>query len=113
MLQTHPPFIHSSGKTLKERVYKLLATVPKGKVTTYGYLGKALGTKAYRAIGQILHVNKDPVNIPCHRVVNAEGKLSLKFGMGGPVIQEERLVAEGVEVRDGRVDLEKYLFDLK
>ena len=98
-------------KKLKERVYELLATVPRGKVTTYGYLGKALGTKAYRAIGQILHVNRDPVKVPCHRVVNADGKLSLKFGMGGPIIQEERLTEEGVVVRDGRVNLEEFLYD--
>lgn len=48
--------------------------------------------------------------VPCHRVVNASGKMGANFGMGGPEIQEKMLKAEGVQVENGRVDLNKYGF---
>ena len=57
-----------------ESVYKLLKTVPKGKVVTYGDIAKALGNKRMsRQVGFALHVNPEPITIPCHRVVNRFG----------------------------------------
>lgn len=98
-------------KSFKERVYELVAKVPKGKVTTYGIIAKQLGGKGARAVGGALHKNEDPSTVPCHRVVNAKGYVSMKFGMGGPIIQVERLMDEGVEVVHGKVDLHEYLYD--
>ena len=98
-------------QSFKDRVYKVVARIPKGKVATYGQIAHALGCKGYRAVGRALHVNEDPSTVPCHRVVNSKGYVSLKFGMGGPVIQIERLMDEGVEVIHGKVDLERYLHE--
>jgi len=61
-----------------------------------------------RAVGNALHRNPDPENIPCHRVVNAKGELSGAFAFGGASVQAQLLEAEGVQLLDGRVDLDKY-----
>ena len=60
-------------------------------------------------VGYALHVNPMPGIIPCHRVVNREGRTAPAFAFGGADVQRQLLEAEGVifEV-DGRVDLEKY-----
>ncbi len=94
--------------TLRENVYKLIQTVPTGKVTTYGDIGKKLGTKAYRAIGQILHRNPDWPAVPCHRVVMKDGSLAPNYGAGGPSIHRIRLENEGVTFIGEKVDLEKH-----
>ena len=60
---------------LATRTYKLLKQVPAGRVTTYKALADALGTKAYRAIGQFMRHNPDAPNTPCHRVVASDGTI--------------------------------------
>lgn len=57
------------------KVYKLLKTVPKGKVTTYKELAKAMNSKAYQAIGQVMRLNPYAPIIPCHRVVKSDGSI--------------------------------------
>ena len=62
--------------TLNTKVYRKLLEVPKGKVTTYGELGKAVGLKnGQRIIGTIMKKNRFPVIVPCHRVVKSDGKI--------------------------------------
>ena len=61
-----------------------------------------------RAVGNALHKNPDPGSIPCYRVVNAKGELAGEFAFGGAGAQARLLEVEGVEVRDGKVDLRKY-----
>lgn len=61
-----------------------------------------------RAVGNALHKNKDPENIPCYRVVNAKGGLSGAFAFGGENEQARRLMADGIEVVDGKVDLKRF-----
>lgn len=93
---------------MKQKVYDFLKTIPKGKVVTYGQIGEYLGNKYYaRAIGNILHVNPDPIGQPCFKVVNSKGCLAKNFG-DGIENQRKRLIADGVEVVDDRVDLAKY-----
>ena len=61
-----------------------------------------------RAVGNALHKNPDPEHIPCFRVVNSKGELAGAFAFGGGNVQKELLEADGVEVIDGKVNLEKY-----
>ena len=83
--------------------------IPKGMVATYGQVAYMAGDrKMARAVGNALHKNPDPENIPCFRVVNAKGELSGEFAFGGEGEQARRLQADGIEVKDGRVDLKKY-----
>jgi len=94
-----------------ERVYEYLKTVPKGKVVTYGMIALAIGRpRAARQVGNALHRNPYPVVIPCHRVVNREGRLAPAFAFGGVEVQARLLREEGVEVINGFVDLEQYLW---
>ena len=90
-----------------DEVYKVVKQVPKGKVTTYGEIARALGTKDARRVGWALHVNSDP-KTPCHRVVNKEGKLAANFAFDGEAEQKRRLESEGVVFEGNKVDLEKH-----
>ena len=64
--------------------------------------------KMARAVGNALHKNPDPEHIPCFRVVNAKGELAGAFAFGGEQVQARLLEEDGVEVVDGKVDLDKY-----
>ena len=92
-----------------DEVYKVVKQVPKGKVTTYGEIARALGTKDARKVGWALHVNSDP-KTPCHRVVNKEGKLAANFAFDGEAEQKRRLESEGVVFEQNKVDLEEHLW---
>lgn len=98
--------------TFFERVYAALRQVPSGTVVTYGQLACAIGApRCARQVGFALHVNPEPFVIPCHRVVNREGRLAPAFAFGGEDVQAQLLRNEGVEVReDNTVDLTEYLY---
>lgn len=94
----------------KEAVYKITSQIPKGKVTTYGNLARLSGIKNPRVVGNILHKNPDPKKIPCHRVVDGNGKVAHKFAFGGAQGQIQKLKSEGVQVVNGRLILPKYFW---
>ena len=92
-----------------KRIYEAVKKIPKGHVATYGRIAEMAGEpKMVRAVGNALHKNPDPENIPCFRVVNSKGELSGAFAFGGENEQAKRLMEDGVEVVEGKVDLEKY-----
>ena len=95
---------------MKEKVYEYIATIPPGKVTTYGQIAAYLGNRHLsRAVGNILHRNPDPARFPCHRVVNSKGQVAEHFAFGGAAAQRKLLEKEGICFRqDGRIDLTKY-----
>lgn len=82
-----------------DRVYKIVSEIPRGKVTTYGEIAKKLRMKNPRVVGYALHVNKNPMDVPCHRVVNIKGELAPGFAFGGKDIQKKLLLNEGVEFK--------------
>ena len=92
---------------MKEKVYEFVKNIPRGKVATYGQIALFLGNRNYaRAVGNILHDNPDPEHIPCHRVVNAQGKLSRSYASGGIDVQRRLLESEGVVFKNEQmVDL--------
>lgn len=92
-----------------KRIYEAVKKIPYGHVATYADVAEAAGDrKMARAVGNALHKNPDPDNIPCFRVVNSKGELAGEFAFGGAGTQAKLLEAEGIEVTAGRVDLEKY-----
>lgn len=93
-------------------VYSVVKRIPKGKVTTYGEIARALGNvRKSRAVGYALHVNPLPGIIPCHRVVNRYGEVSGAFAFGGPEEQRAKLEAEGIVFgADGRIDLKNFIW---
>ena len=92
-----------------KRIYEAVKRIPKGKVATYGKVAEMAGNKKMsRAVGNALHKNPDPENIPCFRVVNSKGELAPEFAFGGIGEQRKLLEADGIEVKDNKVDLSKY-----
>jgi len=91
-----------------EKVYDVVREIPEGMVMTYGQIAQRLGTRDARRVGHALHANNDSSNVPCHRVVNKEGRLAPGYAFGGPDEQKNRLIAEGVKFLDEmHVDLLK------
>ena len=105
-----------SSKTPKtslyaDQVYHFLATIPRGKVVTYGQIATLLGNPHLaRVVGNILHHNPDADLYPCYKVVNASGRLAPHFAFGGTDAQRQLLESEGIEVINNHVDLSKYQF---
>ena len=96
-------------KTMIRESYEAVKKIPKGSVATYGQIAELAGNKGMaRAVGNALHKNPDPDNIPCYRVVNSKGELSGAFAFGGANRQENLLKADGIEVMNGKVDLKVY-----
>lgn len=92
-----------------KRIYEAVKRIPKGRVATYGQVAELAGDKNMaRAVGNALHRNPDPENIPCYRVVNAKGELAGAFAFGGEDVQAKLLESDGIPVIDGKVDLEQY-----
>lgn len=83
-------------------VYQLLLKIPKGKVTTYGAIGKKLGLNP-RHVGQILHKNEGAPKIPCHRVIKSDRTIALGYAFGGPGMQRNLLEKEGVKFDNQKV----------
>jgi len=95
---------------LDKKIYKKLLEVPKGKITTYGELAKAVGMKnGQRAVGKIMNKNPYPVIIPCHRVVKSDGKVG---GYAyGEEIKSDMLTREGIQIKNGKIlDLENRIY---
>ena len=89
---------------MKEQVYEFVKSIPRGKVATYGQIALHLGNRNFaRAVGTILHNNPDPEHIPCHRVVNAQGKLAQSYAFGGIEAQRRLLESEGVVFKSNQV----------
>ena len=93
-----------------ERIYDVVKSIPEGKVATYGQVALLAGNPRWaRVVGYALHNNPDPSTIPCHRVVNREGKVAEIYAFGGGAVQRQLLEEEGIIFEpSGRIDLKKY-----
>ena len=93
-----------------EKIYTVVKNIPKGKVATNGQVAFLAGNPHWaRVVGYALHNNPDPSSIPCHRVVNREGKVAAAFVFGGGEVQRQLLESEGIVFnQNGIIDLKKY-----
>jgi methylated-DNA-protein-cysteine methyltransferase-like protein len=94
-----------------ERIYRAVRKVPRGKVTTYGAIARMAGLpRQARLVGYALSALRDGSSLPWHRVINAQGRLSLeRAGRASGVTQRLRLEREGVKVdAAGRVSLVRF-----
>ena len=89
------------------RIWQVVAEIPKGKVMTYGAVAQKAGMHgAARRVGHALRALPSNTRIPWHRVVNAQGRISLPAGSAPYIIQRDRLEHEGVPFRtNGTIDL--------
>jgi methylated-DNA-[protein]-cysteine S-methyltransferase len=93
------------GMTFSQKVWALTARVPKGQVTTYGEIAKALKTKAYRAVGNALNHNPYAPQVPCHRVVGSNGSLT---GFAGGLPKKRKMLdEEGIRCREGKIAMKE------
>jgi methylated-DNA-protein-cysteine methyltransferase related protein len=97
--------------TLSARVFALVKACPPGRVTTYGWLAKAIGyPRGARMVGWIM--NETPEGVPAQRVINSKGELSGSWAFGSPDLMRQLLENEGIVFSvDGRVDLKRYGWD--
>ncbi len=102
------------GLSTFERIYEVVKGIPKGKVMTYGQVALLAGNPRWaRVVGYALHVNPEPGIIPCHRVVNREGRVAPGFAFGGTDAQRMLLEGEGITfLENGLVDMEKHCVKL-
>jgi methylated-DNA-protein-cysteine methyltransferase-like protein len=94
----------------RERVYKLVQQIPRGRVMTYGQIAVILG-KGYtpRTVGFVMH-GADEKQTPWHRVINSQGRCSTG-GIVLPVDKQQRMLeTEGVEFTSGQCDLALFLW---
>lgn len=97
-----------------DKVYKIVSKIPKGKVLTYKDVSILAEVNNPRIVGYALHNNKTPKEVPCHRVIKANGKFAQGYAFGGPKIQMQMLKDEGVLFLDeNTVDLSKSLYKFK
>ncbi|WP_292663747.1 MGMT family protein [Nitratifractor sp.] len=87
----------------QRRVWEALRLIPEGRVTSYGALAEYLGTRAVRAVGTAVGKNPYAPEVPCHRVVRADGRIGRYSGGEGVATKIALLKKEGVEVRDGKI----------
>lgn len=97
----------SASNNVFQRIYVITRKIPRGRVATYGQIARALGVPSgARTVGWAMH--DCPDDVPWHRVVNAQGKISARPTLGFHT-QHARLKAEGVRFnREGKIDLKKF-----
>jgi len=97
--------------TLMAKVFALVRACPAGRVTTYGWLGKAVGyPRGARMIGWFM--NEATEDVPAQRVINSKGELSGSWAFGQRGRMRQLLEAEGIVFTDDeRVDMKKYGWD--
>src|SRR5437588_12403114 len=97
--------------TLAARVFALVWACPEGRVTTYGWLARAVGhPRGARMVGWFM--NEAPQGVPAQRVINSKGELSGSWAFGSPELMRQLLENEGIVFsEDGRVDLKRYGWD--
>ncbi|PKG21505.1 MGMT family protein [Niallia nealsonii] len=93
-------------------VIKIIQSIPRGKVMTYGQIAKAAGSnRAARQVVRILHSMSEKYQLPWHRVVNASGKLTIPTEEG-KVLQKQLLQNEGIVFeKDDQLSLKRYMYD--
>jgi len=107
------PITREEVATLAAKVYALVRACPPGRVTTYGWLGAAVGhPRGARVVGWIMSRSPRGVRVPAQRVINSRGELSGSRAFGPPGRMRQLLEREGILFNeDGRVDLQRYGWD--
>lgn len=99
----------SQGTGPRDAFHAALAAIPRGRVTSYGALARLAGMgRGARLVGRWLGNLPNGTDLPWHRVVNSQGRLSLPPGSPADQEQQQRLAREGVVIHDRRIDLRRY-----
>lgn len=95
-----------------QKCYELLSKIPKGKISTYKQIANILNTKAYRAVGNAMANNPNPIILPCHRVIKSNGYI------GGYTLGVKKKISllknEGIVIKKNEIiDFEKHIHSFK
>ena len=102
--------INEQVTSLKARVFALVRACPAGRVTTYGWIAKAIGyPRGARMVGWIM--NESAEGVPAQRVINSKGELTGSWAFGQRGRMRQLLEAEGIVFSDEHVDLKRYGWD--
>ncbi len=101
-----------SGESYK-RIQEQVALIPEGSVASYGQIAKLAGLprRGARMVARAVRSAPEELQLPWHRIVNAQGKIAIPKGRSGYELQQEMLRAEGVEVENGQLDMDRYRWD--
>ena len=100
---------HSTVGSSYDRIYSVVARIPRGRVATYGQVAKLAGVpNGARQVGYALAALRSGHRLPWHRVVNSQGKISFPPDSAGFQEQKSRLEDEGVVFLNGKINLEKF-----
>jgi methylated-DNA-protein-cysteine methyltransferase-like protein len=104
----------ATSRPFFQQVHEVVARIPRGRVVTYGQLALLLGRpNGARTVGWAMQSAPPERHLPCHRVVRASGELAPAHVFGGAGVQRALLAAEGITfLRDGRIDLDKHLWEV-
>ena len=92
-------------------IYSLVRQVPRGRVTTYGKIAQQAGCNA-RTVGFALAALPENSDVPWQRIINAQGKISLRSDREGNLLQQILLENEGLQFNEaGKINLERFLWD--
>lgn len=98
-----------SELSIHEKVWQVVAHIPKGRVVSYGQIARVAGYPNHaRLVGNTLKNLPKDTKLPWHRVVNAQGKISFPQGSTAYQKQRSRLEAEGIEFQAGRISLKEF-----
>lgn len=91
-----------------ERVVKIILSIPKGRVMSYGQIARCAGNpRAARQVARVLHSLSEKHGLPWHRVVNAKGEIVIKEE-NSKITQHDLLKGEGVPIINNRIPLQEY-----
>lgn len=93
-------------------IYAAIRSIPRGRVASYGEIAARAGLSGRaRLVGKALSETPDSMRLPWYRVLHADGTIALPRGSRGYYEQSQRLRAEGVNVRNGRVRMQQFGLD--
>ena len=95
------------------KIWEQAALVPEGQVASYGQIAKQAGLPrhAARMVGRALGAAPREMNLPWHRIVNAQGRIAIPPGTVRYQQQHELLEREGIDVKDGQLNMDRYRWD--
>ncbi len=96
------------ARTFREDVLNIVSQIPFGRVTTYGTIAAWAGWPSHsRMVGRTLRYTPGAELLPCHRVVNKEGRTAPGWSLQRPLLE-----AEGITFKpNGHVDIQRYLWE--
>ena len=90
------------------QIFKEIMSIPKGKVSSYGRIAARIPGCTARLVGYVLGNQPAPEDLPWHRIINSQGRISSRGDGYSDELQRVLLEEEGIEFTDGKVDLELF-----